>query len=84
MQREKLYGSQLSDWHREYAANGVAGLSKSASDPPPSKTLEQRRIEQIEKESTRLNRKLEIANACLDLQKKVLPMLDRLRRGKDV
>jgi transposase len=84
LRREKLYSNQLSAWRREYAQNGVAGLTKSAPGPAPSKTPDQRRIEQLEKENSRLNRKLEIANDCLDLQKKALSMLDRLRSGKDV
>ncbi|VAW79517.1 hypothetical protein MNBD_GAMMA15-1219 [hydrothermal vent metagenome] len=83
LRREKLYSSQLSEWRREFAANGVAGLSKSVPGPAPSKTPGQRRIEQLEKENSRLNRKLEIANDCLDLQKKALSMLDHLRSGKD-
>jgi transposase len=83
LRREKLYSNQLSAWRREYAQGGIAGLTKSAPGPSPSKTPEQRRIEQLEKENNRLNRKLEIANDCLDLQKKALSMLDRLRSGKD-
>ena len=69
LRREKLYSNQLSDWRREYAVKGVAGLSKSAPGPAPSKTPDQRRIEQLEKENNRLTRKLDIANDCLDLQK---------------
>jgi transposase-like protein len=84
LRREKLYSNQLSAWRREYAQGGIAGLTKSAPGPSPSKTPEQRRIEQLEKENNRLSRKLEIANDCLDLQKKALSMLDRLRSGKDV
>ena len=29
LRREKLYSNQLSDWRREYAQNGVAGLRKA-------------------------------------------------------
>ncbi len=83
LRREKLYSSQLSEWRREFAENGVAGLSKSAPGPTASRTPEQRRIDQLEKENDRLNRKLDIANDCLDLQKKALSMLDRLSNGKD-
>ena len=83
LRREKLYSSQLSDWRREFSENGVAGLSKSAPGPAASRTPEQRRIDQLEKENDRLNRKLEIANDCLDLQKKALSMLDRMSNGKD-
>ena len=84
LRREKLYSSQLSGWRREFAENGVAGLSKSAPGPAASRTPEQRRIDQLEKENNRLNRKLEIANDCLDLQKKALSMLDRMSNGKEV
>jgi len=84
LRREKLYSSQLSEWRREFADNGVAGLSKSAPGPAASRTPEQRRIDQLEKENDRLNRKLEIANDCLDLQKKALSMLDRMSNGKEV
>lgn len=83
LRREKLYSSQLSGWRREFADNGVAGLSKSAPGPAASRTPEQRRIDQLEKENNRLNQKLDIANDCLDLQKKALSMLDRLSNGKD-
>ena len=83
LRREKLYSSQLTGWRREFAENGVAGLSKSAPGPAASRTPEQRRIDQLEKENDRLNRKLEIANDCLDLQKKALSMLDRMSNGKD-
>lgn len=84
LRREKLYSNQLADWRREFVENGVAGLSKSAPGPASSKTPEQRRIDQLEKENSRLSRKLEVANDCLDLQKKALSMLDRMNSGDDV
>ncbi len=68
LRREKLYASQLSDWRREFAANGVAGLTKSAPGPAPLKTPEQRRIEQLEKENSRLIcRTIAIATVSIDL-----------------
>ena len=81
LRQEKLYSSQVNDWRREFAENGVSGLSKSAPGPMASRTPEQRRIEQLEKENSRLQRKLEVANDCLDLQKKTLSMLDRMNNG---
>ncbi|MCH7697299.1 MAG: transposase [Proteobacteria bacterium] len=84
LRREKLYSSQLTDWRREFAENGVSGLSKSAPGPIASRTQDQRRIDQLEKENSRLNRKLEVANDCLELQKKALSMLDRMNSGSDV
>lgn len=84
LRREKLYSNQLADWRREFVENGVSGLSKSAPGPASSKTPELRRIDQLEKENSRLSRKLEVANDCLDLQKKALSMLDRMNSGDDV
>lgn len=83
LRREKLYSNQLSDWRRQFAENGVEGLSKSAPGPAASKSPNQRRIAQLEKENNRLQGKLDVANDCLELQKKALAMLDRLRNGND-
>ncbi|NRA88227.1 MAG: transposase [Rhizobiales bacterium] len=84
LRRERLYSNQLSAWRRELAQSGLAGLSKTVPGPKPSKTSEQRQIEQLEKANVRLTRELEIANGCLDLQKKALSMLDHLNSGSDV
>lgn len=81
LRREGLYSNQLSDWRREYAEHGVEGLSKSAPGPTASITPEQRQNTQLRKENDALKRKLEIANDCLDLQKKALSMLDHMRNG---
>jgi transposase len=81
LRKEKLYSNQLQQWRREFAEGGVEGLSKTAPGPGSAKTAEQRRIEQLEKENSRLIKKLQIAEACLDLQKKALSMLDHATAG---
>jgi transposase len=81
LRREKLYSNQLADWRREYAAHGVEGLKKSVPGPVASRTPEQRQNEQLQKENDRLKRKLEIANDCLELQKKALAMIGHLQNG---
>lgn len=83
LRREKLYSAQLQQWRREFAEKGVEGLSKSTPGPKATKTPEQRRIEQLERENARLNRKLELANDCLSLQKKALSMLERSEDGNE-
>lgn len=83
LRREKLYSNQLSAWRRELAEGGIAGLQKTTPGPKPSKTPEQRKIDQLEKTNARLSRELEIANGCLDLQKKALLMLDHLNSGSN-
>jgi len=81
LRREKLYSNQLSDWRREYAENGIAGLSKSSPGPAPVKSAEQREIEKLKRHVAKLNNELDIANDCLDIQKKVLSILDRSNSG---
>lgn len=81
LRREKLYSNQLSDWRREYAENGLEGLSKSSPGPAPSKTAEQREIEKLKNQVQKLQNDLGIANDCLGIQKKVLSILDRSNSG---
>ena len=81
LRRENLYSAQLNEWRRQYAQNGVAGLDKSAPGPASSKSAEQRQIEELEKQVARLKGDLGIANDCLDIQKKVLSILDRSNNG---
>lgn len=83
LRREKLYSAQLQAWRRDFAEKGVEGLSKSAPGPKATKSPEQRRIEQLERENARLSRKLELANDCLSLQKKALSMLERSKDGNE-
>lgn len=70
LRREGLYSSQLNQWRHELASGGAEGLAKSAPGPAPSKTPEQRRIEQLERENARLSSRLQTAEACIDMQKK--------------
>ncbi len=70
LRREKLYSNQLSAWRREYSEHGVGGLCKSAPGPVASRTPQQRQNEQLHQENSRLKRKLEMVNDCLELQKK--------------
>lgn len=83
LRREKLYSNQLQQWRRDFAQGGVAGLSKTAPGPKAKLTAEQKELEKLRKENQRLTRKLEIANGCLDLQKKALAMIDHATTGSD-
>jgi len=74
--------TQLKQWREEFKKNGVAGLSKSAPGPKSKISAEQREIEQLRKQVAKLNHELDIANGCLDLQKKALAMLDLTNSGK--
>jgi len=71
LRREKLYSSQLQQWRRERAEQGVPG--KTEPGPAASTLPHQRRIEQLEQENVRLVRQLTITQACIDLQKNPPP-----------
>ncbi|MFK7958371.1 MAG: transposase [Lysobacterales bacterium] len=81
LRREKLYSNQLSDWRSAYNENGLKGLTKSSPGPAPTKTAEQREIERLKRQVAKLNNELDIANDCLDIQKKVLSIVDRSNDG---
>ncbi|WFE67732.1 hypothetical protein P8S54_05705 [Thiomicrospira sp. R3] len=76
LRREKLYSNQLAQWRREFAESGVKGLAKSKPGPAPSKTPDQRRIEQLEKENARLLKQIAVKDGCLLLQKKALALIE--------
>jgi transposase len=79
LRREKLYSSQLQQWRRERAEQGVPG--KSEPGPAGSQSPHQRRIDQLEQENARLVRQLTITEACIDLQKKTLQLFDHASSG---
>ena len=83
LRRENLYSNQLQAWRKQLAQGGEQALSKTAPGPQPKLTGEQRELEKLRRENTRLRRRLEIANGCLSLQKKALQMLDHVNNGDD-
>lgn len=83
LRKEGLYSGQLKQWREEFKNNGVAGLSKSAPGPKSKLSAEQRENDQLRKQNAKLKKELDIANGCLDLQKKALAMLDLTNNGKD-
>lgn len=83
LRRENLYSNQLQVWRKQLAQGGEQALSKTAPGPQPRLTVEQREVEKLRRENARLRRKLEIANGCLNLQKKALQMLDQVNSGND-
>ena len=82
LRKEGLYNAQIKQWREEFNNDGVAGLSKSAPGPKSKLSAEQREIEQLRKQVAKLTNKLDIANGCLDLQKKALTKLDLTSNGK--
>ena len=67
LRREKLYGSQLAAWRRELAGGGA--LDKTAPGPRATRSPEQKRVEQLERENAQLKRRLAITEDCVMLQR---------------
>lgn len=83
LRREKLYSNQLQQWRREFAQGGVDRLSKSAPGPKAKMSAQEKACARLRKENERLQRKLAIANGCLELQKKALAMMDHANAESD-
>ena len=83
LRREGLYSRQLQQWRRELANNDGQALGKTQPGPAPRKTPEQKRIEQLEKDKAKLERKLRMTEDCVALQKKALSMLDQSNSGSE-
>ncbi len=80
LRKHKLYSNQLAQWRREFAEKGIKGLSKSQPGPAAKKTAEQKRIEQLERQVTKLKQKVQFKDKCIDLQKKVLGMIEQIEQ----
>ena len=74
LRREGLYASQLSEWRRARREGALSQLKKKRGRKP-SKTAEQKRIEQFERENARLQARLHQAEVIIDVQKKVSQIL---------
>jgi transposase len=82
LRSEGLYSAQLKTWREELNNSGIEQLSKTKPGPTSRLTAEQKQIEKLQAEVSRLNHELEITNGCLDLQKKALHLLDLHSSGK--
>jgi transposase-like protein len=73
LRREGLYSSHLSDWRRQVAAEGPAGLAPKKRGPKPSP--EERRVAELERDLARTRKRLEQAEAIIDAQKKLSALM---------
>ncbi len=76
LRREGLYSSHLSHWRRELAAAEKVALSAKRRGPKPDvDKAHARRVESLELDVARLQRKLERAEQVIDAQKKLCEVL---------
>ena len=69
LRRERLYGSQLATWRAQLEQEGRHGLEAKKPGRKPLKDAKDRRIEQLEHDKSKLERKLLIAEKLIELQK---------------
>ena len=74
LRREGLYSSHITSWRRQLAARGAEGLNAKRGRKPKF-TGHEREIQALNKRNAVRERKLQIANAVIDLQKKKKPVL---------
>jgi len=76
LRREGLYSSTLSNWRRARAGGDLGG-SGMRKRGPKARPVDDRskRIMKLERENRRLKRRLERAEAVIDVQKKVSELL---------
>lgn len=78
LRREGLYSSHLVDWRRARRAGELGGLAPKKRGPKGRAVdARDRRIAELERENSELQRRAEHAEALVELQKKVAALLGR-------
>lgn len=75
MRREGIYSSQLSTWRQQFGAHGAAGLARQKPGRKPKLDEKDKQLLALQKQNAKLEKKLILANAVIDLQKKAHAIL---------
>ncbi len=75
LRREGIYSSQLSEWRRDFEAEGVAGLRTRRPGRKPKVDVKDAQIVALSRRAERLEGELELARKLLELQKKLSELL---------
>lgn len=75
LRREGLYSSHLSTWRRELATGKLDGSDRE-------KKADKKRIEQLEKDNSRLKRDLQKAEAIINAQKKLAELIEIMNESE--
>lgn len=75
LRREGIYSSHLSAWRQQLAARGTAGLASQKPGRKPKLDENERKLLALTKRNAELERKLAIAHALIELQKKAHELL---------
>jgi transposase-like protein len=75
LRRERLYSSQLASWRAQLEQGGQSALEAKRPGRKPLKDAKDRRIEELERTKSKLERKLLIAEKLIELQKNAQELL---------
>jgi transposase len=75
LRKEAIYSSQLATWRAQLGTNGEAGLTARKPGRKPKLGATDRALLAATKQNETLQRKLRVANALIDLQKKAYDLL---------
>lgn len=76
LRREGLYWSNLSNWRKQRASGELAGLTAKRRGPArQEKNPLAERVKELERENGRLQRRADLAQGIVELQKKVSAIL---------
>ena len=75
LRKEGIYSSHLSAWRQQLGARGLLGLEAQKPGRKPKLDEKDRQLLAVTKENAALKRKLQIANALIELQKKAHEVL---------
>ena len=76
LRREGLYSSALSDWRRQRDSGALGAPTPTKRGPKPAaRNPLAAELAQVKRENARLERKLQHAEAIIDIQKKVAALL---------
>lgn len=79
LRRNGLYAAQLSAWRKQQTEHGLEGLQSQAPGRKAADPRE-RRIEQLQRENSRLQRRAEVAEQLVELQKKVFRLVEKAQQ----
>ena len=83
LRREGLYASHLTTWRRQREEGSLKGLAPKKRGRKPNENRKSKREAQLEGEVSRLRKKLEQAEAIIDIQKKVAALLGIPMKGPE-
>ena len=75
LRREGIYSSHLSAWRQQFGARGAAGLVPQKPGRKPKLDAKDRELLAVSKELAKVQHKLRVAHALIDLQKKAHEIL---------